>query len=680
MDKRATAWDLAESGVPYSKIHQQTGLKYDGKDFIEHQQPYTPNREDWGAGLFGKTYASLANMLGIEGDPGTLTDPARANIDVGDAAKNSLNVANPFYWMDVGGETVNAWDRMQRGEQQPLDGISVGGVTSLLGGFGGRASAALTKPKPAPFVPEAPVSYRGVSDPKHAIPDDMMWATSSPNVTAMAGQGLPMDQASKMARAKEMGFDIDQVWYHGSEANIEAFDVEKQGANFPSARGRGFSFASHPDAADPYSKRSKFVASSEETRRRVVASLAADEANKKKWPWQKKVAPPEYTGPKDYDLYPDSGSAIYPVYIRRGKSGSVDAEFGTDKNNAIIDDSKNADFDSLLLRGNPDGAYIKDIKGGYADELTVFDPRNIRSVNAAFDPAKSDSANLLASNPEEAAVPGVTLTADNVPAYLNFLSNNANIFEPPSKPALAFENDYPGLLPDGTKLSHDIDGAPIRAEYIAGRREAGGPNKALTPEEINSVGERLFGSPPQMVARSALPRKSVGSFAVAPGKDGPRYSINIADDLPADKMGRVVAHEAGHGISTLAGGRDGIPTQGIARELEQVYHDLNDNTWRRGQQTRRGLQTSPESNGYSGSDIPAENIAEAIRAYMANPDYLKTVAPKTAARIREYVNENSRLNRVIQFNSNPLESSLPGLSFLNADDEDLIQMLRRRQQ
>lgn len=35
---------------------------------------------------------------------------------------------------------------------------------------------------------------------------------------------------------------------------------------------------------------------------------------------------------------------------------------------------------------------------------------------------------------------------------------------------------------------------------------------------------------------------------------------------------------------------------------------------------------------------------------MADPNYIKTLAPKTAARIREFVNNNPRLNKIIQFN------------------------------
>ncbi|KQS79043.1 hypothetical protein ASG25_10680 [Rhizobium sp. Leaf384] len=44
-------------------------------------------------------------------------------------------------------------------------------------------------------------------------------------------------------------------------------------------------------------------------------------------------------------------------------------------------------------------------------------------------------------------------------------------------------------------------------------------------------------------------------------------------------------------------------------------------------------------------------MTEAIRAYMADPNYIKTVAPETASRIRQCVNDNPRLRDIIQFNS-----------------------------
>jgi hypothetical protein len=43
-------------------------------------------------------------------------------------------------------------------------------------------------------------------------------------------------------------------------------------------------------------------------------------------------------------------------------------------------------------------------------------------------------------------------------------------------------------------------------------------------------------------------------------------------------------------------------------------------------------------------------MAEAIRAYMQNPNYMKTVAPNVARRIRAAVNPNPNINTIIQFN------------------------------
>ncbi len=59
---------------------------------------------------------------------------------------------------------------------------------------------------------------------------------------------------------------------------------------------------------------------------------------------------------------------------------------------------------------------------------------------------------------------------------------------------------------------------------------------------------------------------------------------------------------------------------------------------------------TPESFGCHGREAEAELMAEAFRAYMLNPNYMKTVAPDTAARIRNAVNPHPRLKYVIQFN------------------------------
>lgn len=77
----------------------------------------------------------------------------------------------------------------------------------------------------------------------------------------------------------------------------------------------------------------------------------------------------------------------------------------------------------------------------------------------------------------------------------------------------------------------------------------------------------------------------------------------------------------------------------IEDELYAIYRDLN------------RPHFGPRDLGYPALEEPKELWAEAIRAYMADPNYIKSVAPKTAAAIREAVNANPRLSSHIQFNT-----------------------------
>jgi hypothetical protein len=61
--------------------------------------------------------------------------------------------------------------------------------------------------------------------------------------------------------------------------------------------------------------------------------------------------------------------------------------------------------------------------------------------------------------------------------------------------------------------------------------------------------------------------------------------------------------------------------------------------------------TGPQHQGYAGEKMDRELMAEAIRAYMTDPNYFKTVAPNAAAAIRAAVNSHPQLSRLIQFNN-----------------------------
>jgi hypothetical protein len=122
---------------------------------------------------------------------------------------------------------------------------------------------------------------------------------------------------------------------------------------------------------------------------------------------------------------------------------------------------------------------------------------------------------------------------------------------------------------------------------------------------------------------------------------GQPTNIYLRSNLTPRELPRVYGHELSHTVDEVAGP---IPTAGLDRELRRVYNTLNT-----GQERTRHL-TGPQHLGYRGDDVPRELMAEAIRGYMADPNYLKTVAPKTAARIRELVNAHPTLSKTIQFN------------------------------
>ncbi|HST93384.1 MAG TPA: hypothetical protein VLJ78_01275 [Microvirga sp.] len=189
----------------------------------------------------------------------------------------------------------------------------------------------------------------------------------------------------------------------------------------------------------------------------------------------------------------------------------------------------------------------------------------------------------------------------------------------------------------------DIEGRPLAAEYGVGRRSVGAGDEAFPAEELDAFSERAFGTHPTPVASREM-GGSAGRFVTTTDlRSGlAEYGILVDKALTPGSYRRVLGHEIGHGIDKLAGG---IPVKGHVNELKQVY-----NTLLTGRERRHNL-TLPENVGYKGAEIDREYVAEAIRAYMRDPNYLKTVAPKTAAKIRAAVNEHPTLSRIIQFNT-----------------------------
>jgi hypothetical protein len=227
-------------------------------------------------------------------------------------------------------------------------------------------------------------------------------------------------------------------------------------------------------------------------------------------------------------------------------------------------------------------------------------------------------------------------------------SRSAGLYDPPAKAPRPFEADYPnaeGVANEAGQLVKDIEGRPLGAEFIVGRRELGGADEPLLAPGVLA---EEYGIPVERVPARRI-GGDAGRLVMGRVPETAASSARIAVDrsLSAAASDRVIAHEVGHLIDELAGR---IDTSGLNIELRQIYNTLNT-----GEERARHL-TGPQHWGYRGEDISLELMAEAIRAYLADPNYIKTVAPKTAARIRAAVNEHPRLREHIQFN---VQGALP---------------------
>jgi hypothetical protein len=147
-----------------------------------------------------------------------------------------------------------------------------------------------------------------------------------------------------------------------------------------------------------------------------------------------------------------------------------------------------------------------------------------------------------------------------------------------------------------------------------------------------------------------------------------RRELSRLHEFDAVSVGHVLSHMLGHIIDHKAGQPcrnesdqmiSAIDQDDISDELRYVYNDCNNPKLNEARRVNPGVDPNdkPEYQGFGpeqrecfGADARAELMAEAIRAYMQDPNYLKTVAPNVATRIRAAVNPNPNLNKAIQFN------------------------------
>jgi len=202
---------------------------------------------------------------------------------------------------------------------------------------------------------------------------DELIATGYPEQVAerIASGDLPMDTASRMQRAEAMGFDPSNVAYHGTRADITEFQ--------PSARGKM--------GPGVYTSPSPVVAGSYSTPGHRIPRSGVYEDR----------------GLLDEELLVSEGANVMPLLLRGDRMERFEAlKQNPDIPIATLSEPTTEGASELAARLEREGITGLEIQGRGSDgmrsynvrEQNTFDPSNVRSLFAAFDPEYKGS-NIL---------------------------------------------------------------------------------------------------------------------------------------------------------------------------------------------------------------------------------------------------------------------------------------------
>lgn len=198
------------------------------------------------------------------------------------------------------------------------------------------------------------------------------------------GLGLSADNTS-MDRARAMGFDVDNPVYHGTGADIDAFNTGGKGKT----SGSGAFFTDNPSVASTYSDPKNGVLYPVLLNNGEVVNVAAEGAN---WNWLKKNIKLTSEKTKNKKALNKNLGKLFAEDFKYNDALTTD-DLASWANNENYDAIK---FNQVKDRG-PQGVFANQESSLPSNNAAVFNPKNIRSRFAAFDPFNRESSNLLAT-------------------------------------------------------------------------------------------------------------------------------------------------------------------------------------------------------------------------------------------------------------------------------------------
>ena len=214
------------------------------------------------------------------------------------------------------------------------------------------------------------------------------------------GADMAMDEASRMARAKGMGFDVDSPLYHGSKTDFNAVDPRMSDAS--GGRGRGFYTTDNPESASGYADPSAQMMRIDTTpgdspQVYPVASQGADFGERAVYS-KREINKIQAAGER---LSKDDGRDMRGWTEYPPLRDLFDRSYRAEGSNILQETPLDRSDYNRVLAGAGYGSRSGPAMVGDGTDRVTFDPSNIRSRFARFDPRLKNLSNL------SAAVPGL---------------------------------------------------------------------------------------------------------------------------------------------------------------------------------------------------------------------------------------------------------------------------------
>jgi hypothetical protein len=205
------------------------------------------------------------------------------------------------------------------------------------------------------------------------------------------GMDLPLDRQSRFQRAREMGFDVDNILYHGTAADFPAFDASRGGSVTGARSARAATWLSDdPDVAQGYATFAADRAVQDLIDRSYRAEVDGDFDLAERL--MREAERVEAAGVEGANII----SAYGPRNLRRVDMAGEQYDPDDMSLSGLLSKAQQSGASGLELTEFIDNADFANMRS--ASHRGIFNPANIRSEFARFDPRLSNLRNLSAAN------------------------------------------------------------------------------------------------------------------------------------------------------------------------------------------------------------------------------------------------------------------------------------------